>query len=208
MQRPGNSCFSGLFARFALATLALVACVFMTPPVQAQSELSPEESYARILGELYPEETGPFYRFYAGLNAYDRIALARVIERLDKGEWGLFAQLLTQTDRPTAILTLRLFGGYSDDQLDTVTGLMKERSFERWQRIPQLVRDETHANARTALLGPRAEGVCKPTPSEDLIRASTDKTCPSGADPMAGPILALWRNDTGPKKARCQSRTS
>ena len=89
--RPGSIRLSGLFV-----WLAICACFILAPPLQAQNELTTEESYARIVGELYPEETGPFYSFYASLDAYDRLALARVIERLDAGEWGLFAQLLIE----------------------------------------------------------------------------------------------------------------
>lgn len=172
--RPGRQSLSGL-----VVWLALLACAFMAAPVQAQTELSPEQSYERIAGELYPDERAPFFSFYAGLDAYDRLAIARVIERLDAGEWGLFAQLLIGTDQPTAIKTLRLFGGYSDDQLGSVTQLLKKREFNQWEAIPALVRGETLANTREMLLGYDAQNPCIPAEYVEPIEPGVEPDAPA-----------------------------
>lgn len=153
--RPGSMRLSGLSGR-----LALCLGVILASPLHAQPTLTSEESYVRIVGELYPEERTPFYNFYAGLRANDRLALARVVERLDAGEWGLFAQLLFETDTATAIKILRVFSSYDDDQLAAVTGFLKDREYTRWEAIPALVQTESFANARTMLLGPDAEDFC------------------------------------------------
>lgn len=167
--RPGSFRFSGLFV-----WLAIWASLALAPTAKAQSTLSADESYHRIVAELYPEETGPFNSFYAGLDAYDRLALARVIERLDAGERGMFAHLLTDTDTLTAIKILRLLGGYSDDQLTFVTELLKERDYDRWEAIPPLVRSESYANARDMLLGSEAENACEYPQDGDLIGSGVD----------------------------------
>jgi secreted trypsin-like serine protease len=172
--RPGRSQLSGL-----IVWLALCACAILAPPLHAQSELSPEESYTRIVGELYPDETGPFSSFYSGLDAYDRAALARVIERLDAGEWGLFAQLLTGTDRPTAIKILRLLAGYNDDQLGSVTQALKKRGFHQWEAIPALVRAETLANTREMLLGYDAQNPCIPAEYVEPIEPGVEPDAPA-----------------------------
>ena len=174
---PGSFRLSGLFVWLALWAACL--CGILAPPAQAQSTLSADESYGRIMGELYPEETGPFYSFYAGLDAHDRLALARVIERLDPGEWGMFAHLLIATDQPTAVKTLRLFGGYSDEQLNAVTALLKKRDYDRWEAIPELVRAESYANARDMMLGPDGENPCTVLHEGDLIGAGVDPAMPA-----------------------------
>ncbi len=172
--RPGSIRLSGLFVWFAVCLCALIAA-----PVQAQWSLSSEQSYGRIVSELYPDEIAPFYEFYAALDVYDRYALARVIERLDEGEWGMFAQLLVETERPTAIKTLRLFGGYDDQQLVVVTALLKEREYDRWQAIPALVGAESYANARDMLLGPDAGNPCRVWLEGDPIDDGADPDAPA-----------------------------
>ncbi|MEO1221967.1 MAG: trypsin-like serine protease, partial [Pseudomonadota bacterium] len=162
-----------------LVWIAALLCALVSIPAQAQALLSPQQSYERIVGELYPHEIEPFYEFYSALDVYDRTALARVIERLEAGEWGLFAQLLTRTDRPTAIKTLRLLGGYNDQQLGTVTALLKKREYERWEAIPVLVRAESYANARDMLLRPDAENPCKVLEEGELIGEGAGPDAPA-----------------------------
>lgn len=145
--RPESARLSGL-----IVVLAACFCAFWAAPVQAQETLSTNQSYDRIVSELYADEIAPFYELYAGLDVYDRYALARVIGHLDQGERGMFAQLLVETDRPTAIKTLRLFAGYNDEQLDAVTDLLKRRDYDQWQAITVLVAAESDANARAMLL--------------------------------------------------------
>ncbi len=140
--------------------LVACLCALAAQPAQAQIPLSPDDSYQRIVGELYPDETASFYEFYASLDVYDRYALARVIERLDEGEWGLFARLLVEPDRDTGLKTLRLFSGYDDSQLARVTGFLKGREFDLWKAIPNLVRAESYANARHLLLDDEDESAC------------------------------------------------
>ncbi len=143
-------------------------------PIQAQEPLSPDESYQRIVGELYPNEYPPFYEFYADLDVYDRYALARVIENLEEGQWAMFAQLLVETDRETALKTLRLIGGYDDQQLAHVAALLKEREWDQWQEIPKLVRIESAANARAMLLGTDRRYPCKIVQEGDTIGDGVD----------------------------------
>lgn len=193
--RPVSTCLSGL-----LVFLAACLSAFLAAPVQAQSPLSPEQSYERIVGELYPDEIAPFYDFYAELDVYDRFALARVIGHLDEGERGMFAQLLVGTDRPTAIKTLRLFAGYDDQQLGRVTALLKEREYDRWQAIPVLVRAESYANARDMLLGRDAGNPCKFFSDDNPIGDGTDPDAPAVrycSDAEKQFLENFFRGDTG-----------
>ncbi len=126
-------------------------------PTRAQASLSPDEGYTRIVSELYPDEIPQFYDFYSTLGAEDREALARVIEQLRAGEWGLFGMLLTQTDSATAEKTLAVLGSYDAAELTEVTTMLAGMEFESVQTIPVLMQAESFENARNAMLdGPTA----------------------------------------------------
>ena len=150
-------------------------------PAQAQAQAVPSsgESYHRIMGELYPDEVAPFYAFYAALNTSERYALARVIGSLDDGEWGLFAALLIETDRPTAIKTLEMFGSYDAAQLARATAELKEYDFDNWQAIPALLRAESLEHARLALLGVEADNACQIPDPYQAIDATLDPYQPA-----------------------------
>lgn len=155
--------------------LSLVGCLWaiIGVPAQTQAPQSHDTSYQRIIGELYPDEVAPFYGFYATLNTSERFALARVIGALDDGEWGLFAALLIETDRATAIKTLELFGSYDAAQLERATGELKANEFDNWQAIPVLLQEESFERARLALLGSEAENACQVAEPDDPIDANS-----------------------------------
>ena len=148
--------------------LAACLCTLTAQPVLAQSPDPVETSYRTILGELYPDEVAPFHSLYASLDAYDRMALARITGNLGAGERGMFAHLLTQTDQPTAIKTLRILSGLDDTQLAQTTAILQSRDYDSWETIPVLVRGESYANARAMLLGNGGTNGCTPYPPEEL----------------------------------------
>ncbi len=121
-------------------------------PARAQAPLTPDESYQRIVGELYPDEIAPFYGFYASLGQQQRAVLARVIGDLEEGEWGLFAVLLFETERPAADKILKVFGSFDASELDSVAATMRGKDFEAWRAIPVLAGAESFETARAALL--------------------------------------------------------
>lgn len=159
MKRAGNT---NRHRTGAIAALGL--CLFPVP-VAANGPITPaptagSAAYEQISGELYDDEAGRFRDFYDSLSEADKVILAEVTGRLGEGQRGTFVLMLMDMDTGLARRMLALFASFDSAQLDFVAGHMSERTYEKWQLIPELLEAEQEATVRAELLGEADLNAC------------------------------------------------
>lgn len=146
------------------AAIALVLCLFAVPVAAGGSHVlaqsAPSVADERISGELYDDEAGRFRGFYDALSDDEKGVLTEVTGRLGDGQRGTFALMLMDMDTGLAHQMLALFGSFDGAQLDYVAGHMAERTYEKWQTIPAMLKTEQLETVRSELLGDADLSAC------------------------------------------------
>lgn len=159
MKRAGNR-----NRRRTGAIAALGLCLFPVPVAangpNALASTSGSAAYERISSELYDDEAGRFRDFYDSLSEDGKAVLTEVTGRLGEGQRGTFVLMLMDMDPELARRMLALFASFDSAQLDFVAGHMSERTYEKWQLIPDLLEAEQVETVRAELLGDADLSAC------------------------------------------------